>query len=48
MFLDDECKASARIQGWWNNNFYRAKLRCNYYDAGQIITFKLYNHDTNE
>ena len=48
MFLDDECKASARIQAYFNGNFYRVKPYCTYDGAGQVITFKLYNHANNE
>lgn len=48
MFLGDDCMASMRIQGYFSNNFYRVKLRCNFDDAGQAVTFKLYNHSEGE
>ena len=46
MFVNDTCKASARVKTWFGQQM--VKLYCVYDGENKPIVFKLYNHDNSE
>ena len=45
-FVDGSCRETTRVDGYYQNNFYRAMLSCQFDGEGEVITFKCYDHAT--
>ena len=48
MFLDNVCRSTCRVKSWYSGTYFLARPYCVYDGADQTITFKMYNHDTDE
>ena len=45
-FVDDSCRETTRVRGFYSNAFYRAMLNCQFDGEGHVITFRCYDHAT--